>query len=263
MASSVTRRVPVDVVSIGDNRRVDTELWVAIIGGLFSVVVAAVGWVIARQDRSDERANISRDLEILSALNPDSPSYTELEKRISQNIAQLVTEQNYKDFARPFYRRYFWFIAVTILLVGIALLRGEKWEWREIAQVVNVLLWVPWAALAASLIWLPLKGLYLLIRLMWMKVQLWMLERQRVRLSDRRDAAQAQLDAAQSYTRELLLHAARTGARESEVLAFLGQYPRGDEDDSTFVQQLEADIRAVYEQNPDENENPVGSVDRG
>ncbi|WP_138843902.1 hypothetical protein [Rhodococcus pyridinivorans] len=231
----------------------NTELWVAVVGGLFSVVVAAVGWVIARQDRSDDRTNISRDLDILNALNPDNPAYTELEKRITQNIAHLVTEQNYKDFARPFYRRYFWFIAVTALLIGTGLLLGEEWEWRETVQVVNVLLILPWIALGASLLWLPLKGIYQLVRYIWLKARLWKLERQHRQMSARHEAAR-------SYMRELLIHAAQRGLPESEVLELAREYPRDNEDEIAFAEQLEADIRAVYEQSPDENQDQAGAV---
>ncbi|UGQ59543.1 hypothetical protein LSF60_08695 [Rhodococcus pyridinivorans] len=234
----------------------NTELWVAVVGGLFSVVVAAVGWVIARQDRSDDRTNISRDLEILNALNPDSPAYAELEKRITKNIAHLVTEQNYKDFARPFYRRYFWFIAVTALLIGTGLLLGEEWDWRETAQVINSLLLLPWIALGVSILWLPIKGLYQLARYIWLKARLWKLERQHRKMS-------ARYEAAQSSMRELLLRAARSGMSESDVLALAREYPRDNEDEIAFVEQLEADIRAVYEQSTDENQDHAGAVNQG
>ncbi|MFX1783454.1 hypothetical protein [Prescottella equi] len=160
-----------------------TEIAVALIAASAAIVGPLVSWIVARQARSDERTDIARDLEILKNLNPQSESHTLLECRITKNVENFVAAQDRRDSTRFSLQLYF--IAMTFAVLGSASnwLIGRDWLPTELhgyvkavavlAPIVSLVMLVMLLAVAAQVVVMSVRILWLQIQISRGRVQIW------------------------------------------------------------------------------------------
>lgn len=148
----------------------DTSIWNALIGAAATLAVALIGWMMSRQDRTDTRTNVARDLEILKALNPGSPIFASLKDRVNKNISRLIEKQDRQDSLRSLYQQYFSLVAFLILSLGAGWASEQSWATDGLGSTFSFVKWT-FSAVAAvlgiGLLWNFLKLLGIILQIGW------------------------------------------------------------------------------------------------
>ncbi|MCA1007013.1 heme biosynthesis HemY N-terminal domain-containing protein [Rhodococcus hoagii] len=236
-----------------------TEVTVALIAASAAVVGPLVTWIIARQTRSDERADIVRDLEILKNLNPASPQYEKLDKRVATNVDRLVNEQDRRDGSRFLLQLYF--AMVTTLAAGTTAnwLITRKWLPAELygyVKIIEVLSPTLTAitllmilAIMGKIIWLLARLAGVHFQLVWHRFRRWRAERSQRRA----DAATAQamsLALTRGVTREQILDTLQRSISRSSDAQTL---------DDTMKEELLTSRMEIFDRVAAEHGSPNGS----
>lgn len=151
------------------------EIWIALIAVTGVVLGQAVTWLIARQNRSDARDVISKDLQILKQLRPGTDTHTEFEQRIKKNIARLTEKQDNRDF----YRESTAFLAPKVYFVGLAFVgwylytlpdSSQSWKAAGLGLILGVLLRCAlWLITWRKTIWTLMQTAVLWVQTMYLK----------------------------------------------------------------------------------------------
>lgn len=119
------------------------NIWGPLITAIASVVVFLLSWMVGRQEKTDTRAIIVRDLEILEKLDPTNSAHEKLKDDIDDRISTLVKSRSSKSGSQTLFQIYLLFAGLVVLIFGTRWLSGQEWigsgAW---SLAVTVSLWV-------------------------------------------------------------------------------------------------------------------------
>jgi hypothetical protein len=192
---------------------VDPKIVVALIAVAGVVTQVVVTYLINRQSANDLRTNIAREIDIIQKLRPDSSEATTLEGHVRKSISELIARDERRDRIRSIIATF-----GPLPLIGLVLWGLRVWGQHGIPKDLVVPVHLIAGLLAGFclgtvfvLAWQVLRFFYLIsklslshVRLWWLRVKSWWLNRKRVKAERRLEEVKPTFFAMREYDRKVM-----------------------------------------------------------
>lgn len=134
--------------------------WESVAGPIGLVVGPLITWWLGKQERNDKRVAITRELEILKAINPESVEYKKLESQISVSLTAFLDERERKEQTAPIIRRYFTSLTFGAVFLVLTWMSAQDWvrepwtTWINLGRIAAAIIAI---AFIANILWILVR----------------------------------------------------------------------------------------------------------